>query len=284
LKIKALLLTLTSAALLAACSANEANNDRQTDGAVAPTAPLASPSPDDLDASEGQELILSLEDELEAELTVADQPDWMAVGYGSTWVARDEAGAMDRIDPRTDEVVATIKVGDHPCVGMAAAFGSIWVPSCSKQAVYRISAASEDVEAVVKVPVFKTFSGTGPFGGFAAGVGAVWIVTEGKSGAFDVLARIDPRSNEVTDEISLGHGRHGGRWRIRVGAISVHAARQDRPGYQQRGGAIRGSEGARWSRGRIRIRVALRFFGQSRVAPSALNSVTISGHLSPWIT
>lgn len=209
-------LALMSAALLTACS-SDADRGAQPERA----APTASPSPDSAGPGEGGVPTVSLADRLEAELTIEGQPDWMASGYGSMWVAVDEAGTVDRIDPATNEVVANVKVGDHPCAGMAAGFGSIWVPSCSKQALYRISAASEKVEAVVKLPVFQTFSGTGPFGGLAAGAGAVWMVTEGKDGAFDTLARIDPPSNRVTDEIPLGH--LGGGVAVGGGAVWVSA-------------------------------------------------------------
>jgi hypothetical protein len=106
---------------------------------------------------------------------------------------------------------------------MAAGFDSVWVPSCTKQALYRISAETGKVEAVVKVPVFKSFTGTPPYalGGIDAGAGAVWMVTESKGGAFDTLARIDPRSNNVTDEIPLGHS--GGGVAVGGGAVWVSA-------------------------------------------------------------
>ena len=156
-------------------------------------------------SSPGDPASLSLEDELQAELTIDDQPDWMTSGFGSIWVLRDEAGAVDRIDPKTNEVRSTIKIGEHPCDGIVAAFGSVWAPSCTDQALYRISPRTEKVEAVIDVPIFKSLSGAGPFGGVDGGEGAMWLVTDGGKGVFNALARIDPESNSVTETIPLGH-------------------------------------------------------------------------------
>jgi virginiamycin B lyase len=181
-------------AIASACSSSPENRGENTESRETPS--VASPSGP-------RELFL--EEELQAELTIDGQPDWIASGYGSIWVAVDEAATVDRIDPQTNEVSASIKVGDHPCDGLVAAFGSVWVPSCTKQALYRVSAKTEKVEATIEIPIFKSLPGTGPFGGLAAGEGAVWIVTAGKGGDFDQLARIDPSTNSVTDTIDLGH-------------------------------------------------------------------------------
>lgn len=162
----------------------------------------------------------TLEDRLQAELEIEGEPDWLVADAGSVWVIRSDAAAVDRIDPETDEVISTIEVGEIPCNGIAAGFDAIWVASCRDQKLYRISVDDEKVDAL-DIPVFKSFSGTGPFGGFAAGEDAVWMVTEGESGVFDALARIDPRTNTITDTIPLGH--LGGGVAVGEGAVWVTA-------------------------------------------------------------
>ncbi|HEY7876384.1 MAG TPA: hypothetical protein VIG64_14810, partial [Actinomycetota bacterium] len=132
-------------------------------------------------------------------------PDWTSVAYGSVWVAVDEAGEVARIDPASNQVAATVEVGGHPCTGLAAGFGAVWSPSCTDNAIYRIDARTEKVEAVIEIPVFQSFSGEGPFGGITTGAAAVWTITEGKAGSFDVLARIDPRTDEVAATFPLGY-------------------------------------------------------------------------------
>jgi virginiamycin B lyase len=145
----------------------------------------------------------ALDDRLEAELTIGDQPDWIVAGFGSVWVSRDEAGVIDRIDPETNEVVSSIPVAKHPCNGLVAAFGSIWVPSCEESTVSRIDPDSEEVEAEIAVP--KVYQSTGLVNELAAGAGGIWMVTEGRNGVFDLLIRIDPRTERVEERIDLGH-------------------------------------------------------------------------------
>ena len=151
---------------------------------------------------------LSLEEEMEAELEIPDEPDYMAAGFGSVWVTRGEAAVVDRIDPETNEVVSSIEVGSHPGNGLVAEFDSLWAPSQDEQALYRIDPEAEKVSATIEVPVF--LSTTGALGHeLSAGAGAVWMVTEGKSGEFDALARIDPEKEEVEAVIDLGYAGAG---------------------------------------------------------------------------
>ena len=151
---------------------------------------------------------LTLEEELEAELDIPAQPDWMTSGYGSVWVSVDEAGTVDRVDPKTNEVVASIEVGEHPCDGIVAEFGSIWVPSCDEQAIYRISPETEKVTAVIEIPIFLSTTGALAHE-LAAGAGSLWIPTRGESDAFDQLARIDPGTDRVVATIPLGRSGAG---------------------------------------------------------------------------
>jgi virginiamycin B lyase len=50
----------------------------------------------------------------------------VALAFGSLWVAVFESGDVDRIDPRTGQVVARLHVGGYP-VRLGVGFGSIWV-------------------------------------------------------------------------------------------------------------------------------------------------------------
>jgi virginiamycin B lyase len=53
-------------------------------------------------------------------------PVGVALAFGSLWVAVFGSGDVDRIDPRTGQVVARLHVGGWP-VRLGAGFGSIWV-------------------------------------------------------------------------------------------------------------------------------------------------------------
>jgi YVTN family beta-propeller protein len=50
----------------------------------------------------------------------------IAIGEGSVWVCNYVAGTVSRIDPKTNKVVATIKVGKSPA-SVAATKDRIWV-------------------------------------------------------------------------------------------------------------------------------------------------------------
>jgi YVTN family beta-propeller protein len=50
----------------------------------------------------------------------------VAVGAGSVWVANSYSGTISRIDPATNRVVATIRVGYEP-THFAFARGKVWV-------------------------------------------------------------------------------------------------------------------------------------------------------------
>jgi YVTN family beta-propeller protein len=59
-------------------------------------------------------------------IPVGDGPEDVVVGAGSVWVANRLAGTVSRIDPETNEVVATIEVGNAPS-GLAFADGRVWL-------------------------------------------------------------------------------------------------------------------------------------------------------------
>jgi len=122
-------------------------------------------------------------------------PDWQVAGYGSVWVANSPRNSIQRIDPRTNRVIAAIPVND-PCDGLAAGFGSIWAPGCASQLVTRIDARTNRVVARIPAHIFSEGEGL-----IAAGVGGVWVVT-----ADGVLSRIDPSSNQVVATVPAPPG------------------------------------------------------------------------------
>jgi YVTN family beta-propeller protein len=59
-------------------------------------------------------------------IAVGHIPAGVAVGLGSVWVTSQCAGTLSRIDPATNRVVATIKLGYHP-FDLAVGGGFAWV-------------------------------------------------------------------------------------------------------------------------------------------------------------
>jgi YVTN family beta-propeller protein len=123
----------------------------------------------------------------------------IAWGEGALWVASVEDGTITRINPATNQVVATIPVstgGDGPW-DVVAGEGGVWV-IVGKQAhpsrVLRIDPATNKVEAHIDVHDVSVL---------ATGLGAVWVgqFSQGDRGH---LLRIDPATNRVVATIPVG--------------------------------------------------------------------------------
>ena len=117
------------------------------------------------------------------------------VGFGATWVAAQ--GALLRIDPQTDRVVATIPV---PVSGESAsiAFGeeAVWVTSGQANGVvYRVDPATNRVTAAIGVP-------GGAFG-IVVAAGTVWVTQYLPEQDPGIVARIDTRSNRLLAPVEV---------------------------------------------------------------------------------
>jgi YVTN family beta-propeller protein len=104
-------------------------------------------------------------------------PVELAVGEGSVWVANrllgrngflpsGKRGSVSRIDPATNAVVATIRVGHEPS-GIAVGGGAVWVVNGTDATVSRIDPHTNRVTATIRVG--------GRPQGIAVGNGAVWV-------------------------------------------------------------------------------------------------------------
>ncbi len=146
--------------------------------------------------------IESLRPRVTAEIEVGGgplAPDWQVPGYGSIWVANHAERSIQRIDPRTNRVIAAIDI-DDPCNGLAAGFGSVWAPGCANEVVTRIDARTNRAIAQIHAHIYSEGVSEGE-GLIAAGAGGVWVVTADK-----VLSRIDPASNKIVAEVSIPEG------------------------------------------------------------------------------
>lgn len=115
----------------------------------------------------------------------------VVAGAGSVWVASDNvAGAIARVDPATNAVIATITV-DPGTWYLAFGHGYLWAVSSDARSIQRIDPATN---AVTK----RTALGKQP-GFLAAGEGAIWVQEQGDG----TVARIDPASGEVTGRVKI---------------------------------------------------------------------------------
>jgi YVTN family beta-propeller protein len=117
-------------------------------------------------------------------MALAAAPTRLAAAEDAVWVLTPADNSVVRINPATNEVVATIGVGRAPS-GLAAGAGAVWVSRRSDGAVVRIDSASNRVVATIPV-------GRAP-GAMTVAGGVVWVALAGGG-----LGRIDPGSNEPT--------------------------------------------------------------------------------------
>jgi YVTN family beta-propeller protein len=111
-------------------------------------------------------------------------PTRLAVTEGAVWVLTPPDNSVSRIDPATNQVMATIPVGRAPS-GLAVGAGAVWVPRHSDGTVVRIDPATNQVMATIPV-------GPAPGAVTVAG-GVVWVALPNGG-----LGRIDPASNRST--------------------------------------------------------------------------------------
>ena len=132
-----------------------------------------------------------------ATITLGGSPDWTVVTPEAVWVSNDKLRSVQRIDPRTNTVVATIPMRTAPCSGIAAGFGSIWVPLDGQPGgLARIDQESNRITRILP------FHPGNDEGGIAVSLDSVWMITDIRG----TLLRIDPDSNVVTQTISLPPG------------------------------------------------------------------------------
>jgi YVTN family beta-propeller protein len=76
----------------------------------------------------GEDVLARIDPSADSYVTipVGDGPEDVAVGARSVWVANRLDGTVSRVDSQTNEVVATIDVGNAPS-GLAFADGQVWL-------------------------------------------------------------------------------------------------------------------------------------------------------------
>jgi virginiamycin B lyase len=132
-----------------------------------------------------------------ATFDLGGDPDWLAFSDDAVWVTNDKLKAVQRIDPRTNKVVAKIEFPSEPCSGLTFAFGTLWVPLCGDpKSLARIDPATNKIIATLQV---------GPAdseGGITASQDSIWIISDENG----TLLRIDPATNSVRAKIAVPPG------------------------------------------------------------------------------
>jgi virginiamycin B lyase len=132
-----------------------------------------------------------------ATFKIGGSADWVLLGDESVWVAGSRPFSLERIDPATNGVIATIELPGETCSGLELAFGSLWVPLCAKTpSLVRVDISTNKISAIL------TAGPAAPEGGIAASGDSIWMVTE----VGGELSRIDPATNAVRQKIQIAPG------------------------------------------------------------------------------
>ncbi|MEX2439520.1 MAG: hypothetical protein WD739_06530 [Actinomycetota bacterium] len=136
--------------------------------------------------------------EVIASIPVADAVD-VTAGAGSVWIAAydGQQGVIRRIDPATNEVVATIRLGGGPS-GVDFGLGALWVTTSQTGpptgAVLRIDPTTDQVVGEISID-------EGSPRDIAIGEGSVWVSGPSKVTGDTFLAsslwQIDPQSDRL---------------------------------------------------------------------------------------
>jgi virginiamycin B lyase len=133
----------------------------------------------------------------------------VTAGARSVWVASDRGGVLARIDPRVNEVVATIAVAPNS-YGAMFGFGAVWVTSRAEPGLLqRIDPASNSVSHTISVGPKPRF--------LAVGSGSVWTLSQGDG----TVSRVDPHANRVLATIAVDGPPKGGDIDVGAGRVWV---------------------------------------------------------------
>lgn len=131
---------------------------------------------------------------LSATILIGKTADWVAATSDAIWVGSTGPYAVNAIDPKRNQRVATVELPGEPCAGLAVGFGSLWVPLCGQTP----KLAQVDLRTRALAHVFD-IGPAAPEGGITTGAGSVWMVLD-KAGS---LARIDPINGKVRQIVHL---------------------------------------------------------------------------------
>jgi hypothetical protein len=121
-------------------------------------------------------------------------PDWLATGFGSLWVKRDN-NVVARLSP-DGKVIATIKAEDFEqpvCQGLGVGAQAVW--GCANPGkLMRIDPQTNKVEAVLTLPKVNEQGRLTYYGG------RIWVLT----GDGDELVGVDESDNKPGRPVDLG--------------------------------------------------------------------------------
>jgi hypothetical protein len=129
---------------------------------------------------------------------IGGDPDWLATGFGSVWVAVPKNNELVRVDPIRNVVQARVTVDREPCYGIGIGVDRVWVLNCRSQTLTRINPKINKVD--LRVPVKVDPAGEGSI---AADARSVWFVSN-DDGHASTLTQIAMNNGRTVRKILVG--------------------------------------------------------------------------------
>jgi streptogramin lyase len=129
----------------------------------------------------------------------------MAADSTAVWVYNGETGNLFRIDPKTNQIVATITVGlgcpaHAPCGQVAIGQGAVWVMAGAASKLVRVDPQTNQIVASIPFPVAQN-----PSLNVYVTPGAVWVTDYYDNTIF----RLDPQTNKIVSVLTPVSGPTG---------------------------------------------------------------------------
>jgi DNA-binding SARP family transcriptional activator len=179
--------------------------------------------------AQGRSRVLRIDPAGERIQRVFDVPEAvvLAFGGGAVWVASSELGKLTKIDPRTNAIVASVRVGPSICC-LAVGGGYVWAANDS--GIWKISSDGRPI-AVTALP--------SEAGEMSYGEGALWATAAG------YVIRVDARSGRAK-RWHIGYSLTGIAAAAGRVAVSVHVPKRPEPSANLRGKVLRVGRSAVW--------------------------------------
>ena len=157
-----------------------------------------------------------------ARIAVPVGPAWLETGFDTVWLTKIKSKTVFRIDPATNKIVARIRVGSNPELGIGMGFGFAWVPDTKDRTVTQIDPQTNKIVRVIPVSIPDDSEGS-----IGVGEGGIWVLTNEGGTDSGTLSRIDPTSGHVIANIPVKPKSHaatvafGSVWVTSTGSGSV---------------------------------------------------------------
>ncbi len=130
-------------------------------------------------------------------------PAWLETGFGSVWVSKINSKKVLRIDPTSNQVIATIPVGSKPELGIGVGLGSVWIADTKDRSILQIDPNTNRVVHRISVNLPKETEGS-----IGVGADSIWVLTNDGGTDSGTLTRVDPANGKITANIKVQPQSH----------------------------------------------------------------------------